>query len=386
MKKALLLSFALLSVVALLAAQQSKKQSSTPGPSTSAPTPGTGVSVQGSAAPPQSADDDSLPKFVQTVKEVMAPVTVTDRDGKVVNGLTALDFGLLDNGKPQAISVDTVAHPISLVVAVQANATVESIIPQIQKIGSVFDDLVIGENGEMAVLAFDHRIQTMTPFTSDPDKIHDAFKKIKAGSYASHLNEATMDALNLLRNRPADRRRILVLISESRDAGSHYHVRDVLTEAEFADIVIYPIDISHLLTSLTAKQLPNRTQSVIPPGGIYLPNGQVNTPTLDLQQNQNGNFVPLFKEMFIGVKAIFVPNPLEVYSKFTGGREYSFMSQRGLESAVSDIGEELHSQYLLTYSPNDQDEAGFHEIEVQVRKADLKVRTRNGYWLAAKPQ
>jgi VWFA-related protein len=375
MKKPLFLFAALLGIVALLAAQQSKKQS---------PPRSVSGSTQASS-PAQAGEDDDFPKFVTSVKEVMAPVTVTDRDGKIVNGLTALNFRLLDNGKPQMISVDPLAHPISLVVAVQANSTVEAILPQIRKIGSVFDDLVIGANGELAVLAFDHRIQTMTPFTSDPDKIHDAFKKIRSGSSASHLNEATTQALNMLRSRPPDRRRILVLISESRDVGSHYRVRDVLTEAEFADIVIYPIDISHLLTSLTAKQLPNR-QALIPPGGVPLPAGVLNTPTVELQQNQNGNWVPLFKEMFIAAKAIFVPNPLEVYSKFTGGREYSFMSQRGLESAVSDIGEELHSQYLLTYSPNNQDEAGFHEIEVEIDKPDLKVRTRNGYWLAAKPK
>ena len=378
MKKAMLLSFALLSVVALLAAQQSKKQSSTAGPS---------VSAQNPSVPQQSSDDEDLPKFVQTVKEVMAPVTVTDRDGNIVNGLTALDFRLLDNGKPQTFTVDTLSHPISLVVAVQANSSVESILPKIQRIGSVFDQLVIGETGEMAVLAFDHRIQTMTPFTSDPDKIHDAFKKIKAGGGPSHLNEATTQALNMLRNRPPDRRRIVVLISESRDYGSHFRVRDVLTEAEFADIVIYTVDISHLLTSLTAKQLPNRAQSVIPPGGIALPNGQVMTPTLELEQNQNGNFVPVLKEMFLAVKDIFIPDPLKVYTEFTGGRQYAFMTERGLETAISEIGNELHSQYLLTYSPNDQDEAGFHEIAVQMAdKPKLKVRTRNGYWLAGKPQ
>ncbi len=340
---------------------------------------------QPNAPAPGSAADDDIPKFSTSVKEVMAPVTVTDRDGNIVNGLTALDFRLLDNGKPQNITVDTLSHPISLVVAVQANANVEAILPQIRKVGSLFDQLVAGETGEIAVLAFDHRIQTMTPFTSDPDKIHDAFKNLKAGSYSSHLNEATMTALNMLRNRPKDRRRILVLISESRDIGSHYHVRDVLTEAEFADIVIYPVDISHLLTSLTSKQLPNRGPN-LPPGAQHLPAGVVNTPTTDIQMNQNGNYVPLFKEMFVAVKAIFVPNPLEVYSKFTGGKEYPFFSQRGLEQAVSDIGQELHSQYLLTYSPNNQNEAGFHEIEVQVNKPDLKVRTRNGYWLAGKPQ
>ena len=373
-KPAIFSLFALFSLAGVIGAQQSKKQ--TP--------PQPAKSNQAKQAEPQDSDE-TRPTFVTTVKEVMAPVTVTDRDGQNVNGLTALDFRLLDNGKPQMFMLDTATHPISLVVAVQASANVEKIIPQIQKVGSVFDNLVIGENGEMAVVAFDHRIQTMTPFTSDPDKIHDAFKKIKAGSYSSHLNEAAMESLNMLRRRPSDHRRILILISESRDVGSHYHVRDVLTEAEFADIVVYPVDISHLLTSLTSPQMANRPNP-IPPGGQALPAGTIMTPTLDLQMNQNGNLTPIFKEMFIAVKAIFISNPLEVYSKFTGGREYSFMTQRGLEQAVSDIGAELHSQYLLTYEPNNQEDAGFHEISVTVSKPDLKVRTRNGYWLAGTPK
>jgi VWFA-related protein len=373
MRKLAIFSFlALFSIAGLVVAQQSKKQNNQPPP------------AQTKQAEPDS--DEPVVTFQTSVKEVMAPVTVTDKDGHTVNGLSPLDFRLLDNGKPQTFTQDTATHPISLVVAVQANANVEKILPQIQKVGSVFDNLVIGDNGEMAVLAFDHRIQTMTPFTSDPDKIHDAFKKIKVGSYSSHLNEAAMESLNMLRRRPSDHRRILILISESRDGGSHFHVRDVLTEAEFADIVIYPVDISHLLTSLTSPQMPNRTTSQIPPGGIALPAGNVMTPTMDTQLFQNGNYVPIFKEMFIGVKAIFVPNPLEVYSKFTGGREYSFMTQRGLEQAVAEIGDELHSQYLLTYSPNNQEEGGFHEIVVSVNRPDLKVRTRNGYWLAGKPK
>ena len=73
-------------------------------------------------------------------------------------------------------------------------------------------------------------------------------------------------------------------------------------------------------------------------------------------------------------------------TQYTGGREYSFMSQRALEQAVSDIGEELHSQYLLTYSPNNQEDAGFHDIKVRVLKPDLDVRTRDGYYLAGRPQ
>src|SRR5262249_91237 len=102
--------------------------------------------------------------------------------------------------------------------------------------------------------------------------------------------------------------------------------------------------------------------------------------------NDMGNWVPALKEIFTATKAIFIQNPLEVYTKYSGGREYSFMTQTSLERAISDLGDEIHGQYLLTYNPNNQGEAGFHEIQVQIALGDVKVRTRNGYWLAANPE
>jgi len=112
----------------------------------------------------------------------------------------------------------------------------------------------------------------------------------------------------------------------------------------------------------------------------------VMTPTLDNQLNNNGDWSPIFKDIFIAAKGIFVSNPLEVYSRFTGGREFPFYTQKGLEQAVSDIGQELHNQYILTYNPNDKSQAGYHTIKVVVNKPELKVFTREGYWLAGKPE
>ncbi|HEY4363117.1 MAG TPA: VWA domain-containing protein [Bryobacteraceae bacterium] len=322
-----------------------------------------------------------------TVQVVQAPVTVLDSDGKLVSDLTALDFRLSDNGKPQKITMDLGEHPVSVVVAVQASLNMEKVLPQIRKVGSVFDSMVAGETGEVAVVAFDHRNQVLTPFTSDPEMIHQAFLKLKAGSSTSALNDAVMEGVNMLHNRPKDHRKVLIVISESRDNGSHIHVRDVLTNAEFNDVVIYPLDVSHLVTSLTGKVQAARPNT-IPPGGQVLPGGTVMTPTLDLQMNQNGNFVPVITEIFTQIKAIFVSNPLEVYSRYTGGREFPFFTQKGLEEAVADIGKQLHSVYMLTYTPNNQDEAGFHTIKVFVDRhgSDLKVTSRDGYWWAGKQQ
>jgi VWFA-related protein len=331
------------------------------------------------------AQEPEAPTFIVGTEYVIAPVTVVDGRGRFVTGLTPLDFQLYDNKKLQVITEDLASHPVSLAVAIQSNAAVEKILPQIQKSASLFDSLVLGEGGEMTVIGFDHRIQRLTQgFTADPDKIKEAFKKLKPGSTSSRLNDAAMDGINQLRNRPKNFKRILLLISESRDNGSELHVRDVMDAADFANVVIYSVDISHLITSLTAKAEPNRP-SPTPVPTRSLPGGYVNTPTTDSQQDM-GNWMPVIKDIFTATKAIFVKNPLEVYTKYSGGREYSFMTQRGLDQAISDIGEELHSQYLLTYRPNNRSEAGFHEIVVQIALQDLKVRTRNGYWYAGKKE
>lgn len=324
-------------------------------------------------------------KISITTKFVIAPVTVTDKNGKVVTGLTPLDFRLYDNGKLQTITEDQASHPISLAVAIQASADTEKILPQIQKTAPLYDSLILGDTGEIAIIGFDHRIQVQTQgFTSDPSKIAEALKKLKPGSTQARLNDAAMEGINLLKARPSTRKKILLLICESRDVGSELHVRDVMTAAEFANVVIYSVDMSHLLTSLTTKAEPNRPSAIMP-ATRPLPGGNINTPTYDSQVNM-GNWVPALKEIFTATKAIFISNPLEIYTRYSGGREYSFMSQRGLEQAISDIGDELHGQYLLTYNPTTQNEAGFHEIVVQIALPDVKVRTRNGYWLAGKPE
>lgn len=334
--------------------------------------------------PPKPDPKDNDPVIRESFKFVLAPVTVLDKGGNFVNGLTQYDFRLFDNGKPQRITEDVASHPLSLVVAIQQNTDVEKILPQIQKLGSIFEALVLGENGEMALLGFDHRIQTLVEFTTDTDKIDAGFKKLKSGSSTSALNDAAIAGINMLRTRPPSRRRVLMLIAENRDKGSEIKEREVLSAAEFANVVVYSINVSELLAALTSKAQPPRPNP-LPPGAQHLPAGIVNTPTTDSQMAM-GNWVPLFKDIFDKAKSVFIPNPLTVFTKYTGGREFSFKTQRTLEHDVSLVGEELHSQYLLTYSPNNQSEPGFHQIVVEVLKPSLQVRTRDGYWLAGKPE
>jgi VWFA-related protein len=334
---------------------------------------------------PPAIPDTGEYKIGTVVNVVVAPTTVRDRNGDFVNGLQLQDFQLYDNNKLQKVNADVRDEPLSLVVAVQRSSNLTDFLPKIQNTGSMLSQLVGGQNGEIAVVGFDHRIQVMQDFTSEGTKISEAMKKMTPGSSNHAVIDAVNQSIRMLKNRPPDRRRVLLLIAEKRDRGSELRLREGLTEAQFANVSIYSLDISTIVAALTDKGIPPRPPS-IPPEAQHLPGGYSATPTTVDQNYYMGNYIPVFVDIFKAVKSVFVDDTLDVYTRFTGGREYSFVGERSLEKAISGISDELHSQYLLSYSPNNQTEGGFHEIKVIVNRPNLEVRTRPGYWVAARPE
>jgi VWFA-related protein len=323
--------------------------------------------------------------FRTTVNIVAAPTTVLDRHGNFVHDLKPSEFRVLDKGVLQDIKVDVSFLPISLVVAVQADGAVESVLPRVQRIGPMLKDLVFGENGEAAIVSFDHRIQLLQDFTNDPDRVAEGLKKLRAGSLSSRLIDAVDESVRLLRRRPGDRRRVILLISESRDKGSSGRVRETLAAAEFQNVSLYAVNIPRVVTALTARA-PAPRPDPIPATAHRLPGGAAVTPETTSGIGNYGNVMPAFEEIIRGVKAIFIPNPVEVFTKYTGGKEQRFVDLKGLEKAIGAIGNELHAQYLITYTPSNKSDGGYHEIKIEVTRPELTVRTRPGYWMAAIPQ
>lgn len=339
----------------------------------------------------QSRDEpvEVPPPFRVSTDLVVAPVTVFDRNGSYVSGIQPEQFHLFDNDKEQNIQVDIAYQPISIVIAIQANSHVGSILPQVQRVGNLISPLVIGDQGEAAVIAYDSRIRTLQEFTSDPEKITKAVKAIYPGSTANRMIDAVVDASRMLDSRPKNRRRILLLIGETRDLSSESRARETLIGLQLANIVFYSVDMSRFLGVLTAPPVQPRPEQQ-PAASRPLPGGVPSTPTTVAQtyglDGGRAEFVPLMIELFKDAKAIFKDNPAELFTKGTGGREFSFYRQRGLEEAIQHIGEELHSQYLISYNPNNKEEGGFHQIQVVVagRRDVGRVQTRPGYWLGAK--
>ena len=285
------------------------------------------------------------------VRLVIAPTSVTDQHGKFINGLGAQDFTLYDNDIPQQIHEDADFLPISLAVAIQDNNAMEGVLPQIHQLGPLLGTLVVGDGGEAAILTFNQKVELIQDFTGDLGRLTHALKLVDTAFSKSHLIDATLQSIRLLENRPPERRRILLLISETRDQGSESKLRDAVAEAEVNNILIYSMNISRA-----------HAAGQIFPGGLSL------------------DPMALIKEIYSGIKTLVVENPLSVLTRYTGGLQYGFFKQHAFEEAVTKIGEEIHGQYLLSYTPSNIQEQGYHRIRVEISRPEFTVRSRPGYY------
>ncbi len=325
-----------------------------------------------------------------TTRTVLVPTTVKDKDhGDFINGLTVNDFMIYDNDRPQKIASDFSYEPLSVVAVIQANSDGEPMIPKMRKIGTLLHGLVTGEGGDISVIAFDHRITPLVDWTSDPNKLDDGVQKLTAGSSTARTIDAVLDADRMLqRHDPQNRRRrVIVLFSQGYDKGSESRSNGTLRDMQFHNIVVYCIDISQLSVFMKGDdRYPRPVMGGAPPEAIARgPGGRPSTSTEVLQNHPGGNVLNLEPYIWRSIKDLFKQPPDKAFSGLTGGRVYSFAKQTTLERAMTDLGKELHSQYLLSYSPDPetQKESGFHKIRVEVNHPRLDIRARTGYYWGA---
>jgi VWFA-related protein len=297
------------------------------------------------------------PTIRTNVPLVLVPVTVTDRKGNFIDGLKLEDFAVTDDGVRRNVRMDTsdtVLAPVSLVVAVQCSGISAAVIAKINRVGGMIQPLITGDRGRTAVIAFDDEVRVFQDFTSDSSKIRVAFEKIEGRViHSGRMIDAVGQSVSMLETRPENSRRILLLLSESRDRGSKSKLPEAIELAQRAGVTIFPATYSVHATPWTAKPEDNPSM----PGG------------------------PDYMGGIIELARLGKANTAEAFARATGGRHLSFETFKGLEETITRAGEEIHSQYLLSFVPQDSQNSGFHRINVAVPShSDIIVRARPGYW------
>jgi VWFA-related protein len=319
------------------------------------------------------------------VELVSAPVVVRDEKGEIVVDLEQSNFRLFDNGTEQKIDhFDMGSDPLSVVLLVETSTRVAPMLPAIQKAGIVFTQNILGEFDEAAVIAFGSYVTRLQDFTDDRDQVEKVVKKLQDGGSQTKLYDAMAAAVRMLGQRPADRRRVIVAITEAVDRGSAAKLGGVLQQAQLENITIFTVGLSTTAAEFRAEPKGSATPSATPPGifgGPPIPGEPQSPTTPGIGQQQSGDLLALGIWAVQHGANILRGHALEVATIATGGEHIPTMRDKGIEAGLDKIGGELHAQYTLSYHPTGTSPYGYHEIRVEVDRAKTSVRTRPGYYL-----
>jgi VWFA-related protein len=327
------------------------------------------------------------PHFDVRSRLALVPVTVTDLKGRSIDGLEASDFVLFDNGRPQKVTVDTIdtgVAPVALVIAVQSSGISTAVLEKVRKIGTMIQPLITGERGCAGVVSFAERVTWLQNCTKDPDALDRAFRELQPGAdKEARMLDAVQSAVEHLR-RQLNARRVLLLISESRDRGSEAALDVVSVAAQSAGVTVYAATYSAFKTAFTSKTPVSQPRRPLKPKTPNDATGNVNgnppglhnpwpkAPPPEQQVDALGGIGELAR---IG-KTITT----EALTKSTGGTTFLFTRRRALEEAIEKLGAELHAQYMVSFAP-EASAPGYHTFEVRLaRPGEFRIRARPGYW------
>jgi VWFA-related protein len=306
------------------------------------------------------------PAFRTETNVVQVPVGVTASNGRDVEGLEARDFIVRDNGVTREVALDVFgagAAPISLAIAVQSAGISTPALRKIRRIGGMIQPLVIGTRGEAAVVTFDSEIAWVQDFTRDPAAIRNAFTSLKPFKSAhARMYDAIAEVADRMKDRKG--RKVLLLISESRDRGSTIKFEEAIDAIQREGVEVFAAHYSAAATAFASK--PEDLQQIhdAPNPSIDGPDGP---PTASILQ--------LLPELF----RLAQTNAIAALTQATGGSDYPFLKEQGIENAIEKLGVEVHSQYILNF-PLPRGSRGTHRIEVLLPDhTDYRIRARQAY-------
>ncbi len=307
--------------------------------------------VMGTAAAAQE------PTFRAQSNVVTVPVLVKDEQGNAVYGLKATDFVIEDDDKEQIVQLDEAAdaEPISMVVAVQCGRRAGREIPRMRGLGAMLNPIFAMPASQVALLEFDSHVSLTRDFVRDSDEIEKALQQLAPGDGGAVTLDAVQFAVRMLARTPERHRRVLLLISETRDHGSHLaRIRDVVAEVGNSNTVVYTLAFS-----------PSWSQVLDTGRGSNRDEGRMSGDLL----------APL-----VMASQAMRKNTAKTVAAMTGGEYAMFTSRKSFESLMTEFTNHLHSRYLLSFEPKSP-HPGLHEIRVRLKNpAGRTLLARSSYW------
>ena len=306
-----------------------------------------------------AASGQQEPSFRSQSNLVPVPILVRDAAGNAVYGLRAQDFIIEDDGVEQAVHLDETAdaEPISLVIAVQVGRRAEREFGRMAGLAAMLDPVLSGRQNEAALLIFDSKLNLVHDFSRQADVIETDLKNLEPGDHGAAILDAVAYSAKLLGKRPEGRQRVLLLISETRDHGSHSaKIDDAVRLVGVTHTLVYALPFSPYISQ------------------------QLDTARGSNRDEWSPNFDVI--EKLAAARQAMRKNSAKALASMTGGEYELFATRKSFESDMISFANHLHSRYLLSFEPKDP-HAGLHRIRVRLRnsRSNQTVLFRSTYWV-----
>src|SRR2546428_1816214 len=280
------------------------------------------------------------------VDQVSVDVTVTDKNGNLIKGLTKDNFKVYEDKMEQSITnFAPVDAPITVVLLVEYNKVIWYALYEVLVASYEFVQQIRPEDW-VAVVAYDIRPEILTDFTQNKGEVYNALRRLNYPAWSeANFYDATIDVLN--RVQETDGKVAVVMLTSGLDTFSKANLDKMLKAIKNTSAIIYPISIGGNVRARYEDRLPAETR-------------------LDFYQAD-----AVLKEC----------------AKATGGMAFFPRFQAEYPNIFQDISNMLRGQYRLSYvSTNTAKDGKFRKIRVEAKAEiagkplELKVRAREGYY------
>lgn len=257
---------------------------------------------------------------------VLVPTQVRTKKGEIIYGLHAGDFTLEADGSRQRVRLDdSIAPvPISLVVLVQCSRSAAIEGPKIKGLATMVEAIAGGGPAQVALVDFGNQLEMLTNLTDDPAKRDAAFAELQPcdDDPGNSIVDAVAFANRLLDHRHAPGRRVILLVSETRDHGSRTNPASLIEALGSSNTVVESVAFSALRAEETERFKE------------HAPTGMLNPASL-----------------LYAILQAFRKNIPKELAHQTGGEYINFSSENGFDRSLNTLANRLHSGYQLSFVP-----------------------------------
>jgi len=280
--------------------------------------------------PPAPSASNEEPTFRADTRLVILPISVADKNGKLITNLTQQSFKVFENGAEQPIKIFKREDvPVSMGIIIDNSGSMRD---KRQKVETASIDLVKASNprDEVFIVNFNDEAYLDVEMTNDMKKLEEGVARIDSRG-GTAMRDAISMSIDYLKQKGKKDKKVLLVVTDGNDTASTGSLEKLIDKTRQGEVLVFAIGLLNEEERREAKKAKR---------------------ALDEITRESGGLS-------------FYPKDLAEVDKIT-----------------LEVAQEIRNQYTIAYSPTVQNlDGSFRQIKVTVNAAGHPIaRTRTGYY------